>query len=251
MGNFSDAINGTYVPQGNAAVFWAGQAGFIVKTDKGKLIAIDIYLSDCCERYFSFKRIMPYILEAHELKFDYVIASHGHYDHFDVDAIPFLMHGDCKFVGASDTKAECERLGINKNVTYLSCFDEVKPEEGFSVKGVPCDHGELAPEALGLLICIGGKKIYYMGDTAYREDFLDNNELINSDLLIAPINGMFGNLNSAEAALAAAQLKPKLTVPCHFWNFAEHGGNPNDFKKEMEKKGLSFRILRIGEGIII
>ena len=250
MGNFANAIRGTYVPNGNVAVFWAGQAGFIIKTSKNKLIALDLYLSDCCERYFGFKRIMPYILEAHELKFDMVLASHSHYDHFDVDSIPMLLNSNCKFVGASDTKAECERLGIKDNLTFIKLGDNVEFDE-IKIKGVMCDHGELAPEALGLLIEIDGKKIYYAGDTAYRENIFSNPQIQNVDLLIVPINGMFGNLNSKEAAKAAQVVNPKLTVPCHFWNFAEHEGNPNEFIESMKENNLNYNLLRIGEGILI
>ena len=250
MGKLANDVMGTYVPDGNVAVFWAGQAGFIIKTCENKLIALDLYLSDCCERYFGFKRIMPYLLEAHELDFDVVITSHCHYDHFDVDSLPCLMRGDTKFVGAVDTKAECERLGINRNTSFLKCGDEICID-GIKIKAVPCDHGELAPDAVGLWLEVCGKTIYYMGDTAYRKDIFENKDVHNASLLIAPINGMFGNLDSCEAAGAAEILQPGLTIPCHFWNFAEHGGNPNEFRQAMTDKGLSYKLLRMGEGIII
>lgn len=82
--------------------------------------------------------------------------------------------------------------------------------EGIKIKGVPCDHGELASDTLGLLIEIKGKTIDYLGDTAFRKDYLENLELHNVDLLIAPINGMFGNLDSKEAAAASKSLKAEL-----------------------------------------
>lgn len=250
MGKLANDVRGTYVPKGSAAVFWAGQAGFIIKTSDNKLIALDLYLSDCCERYFGFKRVMPYLLEAHELDFDYVVASHGHYDHFDVDSIAALMRGNAKFIGAMDTKEECDKLGIKDNVNFISSGEEIQ-RDGIKIKGVPCDHGELAPDALGLLIEIEGKTIYYMGDTAFRKDYFENPELHNVDLLITPINGMFGNLDSEEAAIASEILKAKMTIPCHFWNFAEHEGNPNEFIKKMNEKFLKYKLLRMGEGVII
>lgn len=250
MGRFADNIRGMFVPKGKVAVFWAGQAGYIIKTSENKLIALDIYLSDCCERYFGFKRVMPYLLEAHELSFDYVIASHGHYDHFDVDSVPALMRGDTKFIGAMDTKAECERLGITKNTTFLNCGDQYEAD-GFTLTGVPCDHGADTPYALGLWFEIEGKTIYYMGDTAFRKDYLENPRVQSPNLLLAPINGMFGNLDSKEAAAVAEILKPEVTVPCHFWNFVQHGGNPNEFISIMEEKQLPYHLLRMGEGILI
>lgn len=248
---YAQNIKSAYVKSGEAAIFYMGQAGFIIKTDEQKYIALDLYLSDCCNRYFGFKRLSPYIIEAHDIEFDYLLASHSHYDHFDVDSVPIMMSEKTKFIGAIDTKAECERLGIIKNTSFIKCGDTVSLGNNVNVKAVECDHGTLAPDAVGFLITIGEKKIYYMGDTAYREDFLKNAELKNADLLLAPINGEFGNMNSSEAAQAAKTIGAKLTVPYHFWTFAEHGGNPHEFKKIMEEEKLNFMLLRMGEGIVI
>ncbi len=37
-------------PLGRTWLFAAGQAGFIIKSAAGRLLAIDLYLSDCVER---------------------------------------------------------------------------------------------------------------------------------------------------------------------------------------------------------
>ena len=60
-------------------------------------------------------------------------------------------------------------------------------------------------------------------------------------MLILPINGAFGNLNSEEAAKVVSILKPKLAVPCHYWNFAEHGGDPQRFCHDHEGKNIPNR----------
>lgn len=49
---------------------FAGQAGFIIESEKGYRIGVDLYLSDCCNRYFGFKRLMPYLYNPLELKLD-------------------------------------------------------------------------------------------------------------------------------------------------------------------------------------
>ena len=70
MENFATKVLSAKIPEGEVGVFFLGQAGFVFKTPQNTLIAVDPYLSDCCNRYFGFKRLMPYILEAHELEFD-------------------------------------------------------------------------------------------------------------------------------------------------------------------------------------
>ena len=173
MTDFAVSVLTQAVSPEKLGVFFLGQAGFLLKTASGKLIAIDPYLSNCCQRYFGFKRLMPRILEPNDLQLDLLLISHSHYDHFDPDSVPALLSsGKTKLVAAKDVEAECQRLGLNADTTYLACADSFR-DAGITVTGVPCDHGELAPDALGLLVEVAGKKIYYMGDTAYRPDYLD------------------------------------------------------------------------------
>ena len=54
MENFALNIMATPVEKGSLGVFFLGQAGFLFKTSEGKLLAVDPYLSDCCNRYFAF-----------------------------------------------------------------------------------------------------------------------------------------------------------------------------------------------------
>ena len=249
MKDFAQKVSALVVPEGSVGVCFLGQAGFIFKTSDNQLIAVDPYLSNCCERYFGFKRLMSYILDANDLVFDQIIVSHAHYDHFDPDSIPVMMsNGHTELIGAKDVKAECDRLGIHQNVTYLSCGDIVE-RGSMKVTGLPCDHGELAPDALGLMIEIAGKRIYIMGDTAYRPDMLEDEKLHHTDLLILPINGAFGNLNEEEAAKVICELSPGFAVPCHYWNFAEHGGNPGVFQEKMKEIApeRAYHLMRQGE----
>lgn len=253
MRDFAQKVATLQVSNGTVGVCFLGQAGFIFKTSDNQLIAVDPYLSNCCERYFGFKRLMPYILDANDLVFDQIITTHAHYDHFDPDSIPVMMeNGHTELIGALDTKAECERLGINKKVTYLSC-NETLERKGVKITGLPCDHGKDTPYALGLMIEIFGKRIYIMGDTAYRPDYLENATLHGADLLILPINGAFGNLNEEQAAKVIKELKPELAVPCHYWNFAEHGGSPGLFQKEMAEIApeSKYCLMRQGEVMIL
>ncbi len=253
MEQFALKVLSTPIAKGELGVFFLGQAGFLFKTSDGKLLAVDPYLSNCCERYFGFKRLMPYLLDARELTLDYLVATHAHYDHFDPDSVPILMeNGRTELIGAMDTKEECERLHIEQNVTYVSVGDSLV-RGGIKLTAVPCDHGADTPHAIGLVIEAEGKKIYIMGDTCYRPDYLENELLQNLDLLILPINGAFGNLNERQAADVVSILRPKLAVPCHYWNFAEHGGSPMLFMEAMEAVApdMAYRLMRQGEGMAL
>ena len=231
---------------------YAGQAGFIIQTAAGYRIGIDLYLSNCCERYFGFKRLMPYLYDPLKLKLDLIVATHAHYDHFDPDSVPLMMSiGKTELLCACDVREEAARLGLDENrITYASVgyvFDNGQ----IVIKAMPCDHGEAAPLAIGLLICADGKKIYIAGDTCYREDNFSSDELSGVDLMIMPINGAFGNMNEKEGARAVSIVAPKLAIPCHYWNFAEHSGNPHIFAEEMKNayNNERFLLMRPGETV--
>lgn len=233
---------------------FAGQAGFILETADGYRIGIDLYLSDCCQRYEGLKRLMPFLFEPQKMNLDLLVATHAHYDHFDPDSVPLMMQNKkTKLIAAWDVKEEAEKLCLeNHRITYLKVGEIFKNETVF-IKAMPCDHGEEAPEAIGLLIEISGKKIYVAGDTCFREDYFKNADVQKPDVFIMPINGAYGNMNEEEGARAVGMLKAKLSIPCHFWNFAGHFGNPYLFMQEMDEKypDIPYNLMRMGETIEI
>lgn len=245
-------------PLGKAHLFSVGQAGYIIKSESGELLGIDLYLSDCVERaegHVGFKRMLPKLLEPGELRFDCLIATHPHLDHFDMDSMPRLMAADGTRLFASVNCREIvRRLRMSEeNVRY------VKPGEchqcgDFGLRFVPCDHGDGAPDAVGVIVSVGGKRIFEVGDSCLRLDWVDALRREGPfDALIAPINGAYGNLNEAECAELANALQPKLTIPCHYGMFASHGGNPGRFIEIMNRDypGRRYAILRMGEGVAL
>ncbi len=230
----------------------AGQAGFIFETADSCKIGVDLYLSNCCERYFGFKRLMPYLFNPLELDLDLLIATHAHYDHFDPDAVPLILgNNKTEMVCAKDVKAEIERLGLEKYpISYLGEWETFE-NQFVKITAMPCDHGNETPHAIGILLVANGKKIYIAGDTCYREDYFASDEVKDIDVFIMPINGAFGNMNEAEGAKAASIVNAKLNIPCHYWNFAEHGGNPALFVKEIQEKypDVKYLVMRPGEEI--
>lgn len=212
-------------------LYFLGQAGFVLKSRRGTLIGIDLYLSNCVERFDGFKRLLPKLLEPTDISFDYIITSHWHYDHFDIDSIPLLMDNQkTQLLAASDCKTLVSQLHLDMSrITFLSVGDSHTCQD-IQVQAVFCDHGNSAPLAVGLVIMIDDKKIYMTGDTSLR---LDKAESIKGlgpfDVIIAPINGTFGNLNEAEAVSLCGFFNPKLMIPCHYWNFAEQHGDPGKF----------------------
>lgn len=243
---------------GNTYLFSVGQAGYIVKSKTGKLLGIDLYLSDCVERVegnIGFKRLQPKILNSFDLKFDVLITTHPHRDHFDIDSIPELMsNSNTKLFASVNCFKDIKNLSIpDKNVKYVTPGESAVASD-FYIDFVNCDHGTSAPDAFGIVVSVDGKKIYFSGDTCLRLDRV--NEYINKgpfDVMVAPINGAYGNLNENECAELSGALNPKITIPSHFGMFAYHGGNPGLFIDIMNEKypNNNYFILTMGEGMTI
>ena len=80
-----------------------------------------------------------------------------------------------------------------------------------------------------LVLDFDGVRVLYSGDTALRPEWFQPLYALKPDVLIPCINGNFGNMNHIDAARMAAQAQPQMVVPCHFWMFPEHGGDPAAF----------------------
>ena len=233
------------------AVFSVGQAGFIIKSASGQLLCIDLYLSDCVERVEKskgFKRLLPQILEPGAIDFDVVICTHPHLDHFDMDAVPTMVAKGARLLCSVECKKLVELLQMeyyNDSITYVRPFDRLVIGD-FDISFVNCDHGKGAPDAVGVVIRVDGKTLYEAGDTCLRLDRVS--EIPRPlDVLIAPINGMYGNMDAADCTALAEALHPAVTIPCHYGMFASHGGNLKAFFDLMTDRQLPFLLMGQGE----
>ena len=235
MTELADKIKNTQVEKNEIAIFWLGQAGFLIKVNNGRTIAIDPYLSDCCEREFGFKRLSAKLILPEELDADIVFSTHEHFDHFDIDALPEIMKNEkTSFIGSKPSSRMYRDMGLDQS--RLKEIDEGQSIDLGWVKftGMYADHGELAPDAIGVLIELNEVTIYYTGDTSYRPENMMQAIAARPDIIILPINGAYGNLDSAEAARLVIDTGAKYAIPCHFWTFAVHGGDPQKFDDEMK-----------------
>lgn len=251
-------INRLKTLTGHTELFWLGQAGFVIKSSNGKLLGIDLYLSECVEPvegHVGYHRLMPQILDPQKIQFDVLIATHFHRDHFDIDAMPTLMNnGKTRLFCAYDCQKDIGHLKIDKNWVQFVKPGDTCEYAGFKIDFIRSDHGDGAPLEAAPIVTVDGKRILEIGDTSLHLDWKD--EYLKAgplDVLIAPINGAYGNLNEQENVTLTKALQPKLTIPCHFGMFASHGGHPGLWKELLEEQlpEQPYKIFTMGEGIIL
>ena len=259
--NLRDKMDAVRPPAGRLAIHYLGQAGFVVKRSNGRTIMIDPYFSELAKRLFGFKRMSPPPTGWERFVPDDFLATHAHVDHLDTDSLPiFVKNPGTFFVGAPDCREPFKAAGLTPDRFAILREGETWLKDGISIRGIAADHGELAPDALGLLVETDGLSIYDAGDTALIPDRIAASLATEIDVLIAPINGAFGNLTASDAVALAERLRPKTVIASHFWMFLEHVapggvGDPTTFLTEAKKRltplGIQSVVLAPGETFLV
>ena len=231
---------------------WLGQAGFLITSPSQKTIAIDPYLSNTCQALVGYKRMVPAPICIDSFTPDFLLVSHEHPDHLDTDLLPYLAaHGQTHiYYNPGSEKYLADNSLTAPNATVISAGESIHLGD-VTVSTLRADHGDAAPDALGFILNVDGITIYFAGDTALTPDLLMPAIDIKPDIALLPINGMYGNLGSEDAAQLAALLQCKIVIPCHFGMFVEHGGNPLSFSDQMQKHpDIKVNFLSLGETAI-
>jgi L-ascorbate 6-phosphate lactonase len=245
-----------FIPGDKEIVFyWLGGAGFIIKSNK-LAIGIDLYLSDAVRNSNDdYKRIiLPPVLPKN-LTLDILIASHEHGDHMDTGSINNIVRNDngTILLGPDSVIQLASELGVpSERMITFNRKDTYTVKECI-MRAVPADHGDLSPQAIGIIITLQGINILFTGDTCFRTDY---DEMIGLrekvDVLIVPINPAYGNPGPSGAAYIASIVHADTVLPCHYWLFKEHGGDPGAFLESCQRiaKTSKPQILAIGERFI-
>lgn len=237
------------VAPGQLAIYWLCQAGFAFKTSGSQIILIDPYFSDVVERVIGFKRMMSCPIAPQDVSPDLVVCTHEHLDHMDIDALPILAsHSSTHFAGPIECVREFERLGIPADRCHLLEEGKSYRHGQTSVHAVYADHGELAPDALGIVLDFDGILVYHTGDTAHRPEEFKAALQLKPDVLLPCINGVFGNMDAHEAAQTTQLIAPRLVIPTHFWMFVEQNGNPAEFLRECAQLAPDTRAVLLNPG---
>ena len=184
-----------------------------------------------------------------EVDADYIFVSHGHGDHVgDTESIArrcgAVVGGPVEITGGLFGKKGIETIPGNIGGRTLLPFG--------SVKLVTAIHGSGVPGALacGFVFEIGGKKIYFAGDTALTKDM----ELLqedNIDAALLPIGDVY-TMGPEDAARAAGMIRPKLVIPMHYGTFPIIEQTADNFCRCMQQRAadIPVRVLSPGESLI-
>ena len=150
-------------------------------------------------------------------RLDLIVASHAHYDHFDIKSLAGYPHKDVPFLVGPDMVEAARAVGFTD-------VSELKPWQAWSrkelkVTGAPARHG--VPEVT-FVIEAKGRTVYFGGDTLLIPELRTLPDRFEKfDLVLLSVNGLrvMGVpvvMNAEEAAELAGIMKARVAVPIHY-----------------------------------
>jgi len=240
-------INDLTVPQGRLAIFWLGGAGFVFKPHAGPVVAVDPYLSDALDHYYSWKRLplSPILLSPTELSAGLVLVTHAHEDHLDPETIPALAASSpAIFAGPGMCASAMLEWGLADDRVREINQGEQQTLEGVPVRAVLAHHvspaGAQTPDAVGFLLDFDDIRVYHTGDTLYHPDLQQVRDL-HPNVMLVCINGGYGNMGPEDAALLTSEIEPAVVIPMHWGLVAENTADPDLFLRALSATGSKAR----------
>jgi L-ascorbate metabolism protein UlaG (beta-lactamase superfamily) len=178
---------------------------------------------------------------ADEVEPTHILLTHGHPDHYgDVEEI--AKRTSAPVVAIAEIASELTDAGV-ENVSDPNLGGTVKFDWGW-VKLVPAWHTSTTPKGqvnvpAGLLIGIGGKTVYHLGDTALFSDLkLIAHRGNPIDVALMCIGGHY-TMDRLDAVVAAEFVEAGTVIPCHYDTFPVIETDAQAFKSEVESQTSS------------
>ena len=197
-------------------IHWVGHASFLVSTGTTS-VAID-----------------PWKMPPNTGPVSLILISHSHFDHYSAEDVAALSDPKTVVLGPADIPgAVVLAPGATRTVGDVAAT-------GVPAYNMGKDFHPSANGWLGFVLELGGKRVYYAGDT---DRIPEMRQLEAIDVALLPAGGTY-TMDAAEAARAAADIGCGLAVPYHWGDIV---GAPADAERFQELCSGHARTLQPGE----
>jgi L-ascorbate metabolism protein UlaG (beta-lactamase superfamily) len=185
-------------------------------------------------------------VEASEVEPTHIFLTHGHPDHWG-DIVDIAKRTAAQCVAIVELANELGDKGV-ESVADPNLGGTVEFEGGW-VRLVPAWHTSTTPGGTvntpaGLVIGMGGKTVYHLGDTALFSDLRLVGERDSIDAALMCIGGHY-TMDRHDAVKAAELVGAGTVIPCHYDTFPPIETDAEAFKTDVESSEVV--ILQPGE----
>jgi L-ascorbate metabolism protein UlaG (beta-lactamase superfamily) len=184
--------------------------------------------------------------KADELNPTHIFLTHGHADHYG-DVVDIAKRTNAQVVAITELAGELQEEGV-ENVSDPNIGGTVE-FGGVSVRVVPAWHTSTTPKGMvntpaGLVINLGGKTVYHLGDTALFSDLKLVADRDDVDVALMCIGGHY-TMDRHDAVAATDLVGASTVIPCHYNTFPPIETDAEAFKSDV--KASEVVILEPGE----
>jgi L-ascorbate metabolism protein UlaG (beta-lactamase superfamily) len=167
----------------------------------------------------------------------HILLTHGHVDHV-ADAAAVANRTGAHCVALVETIGWLGGQGVDaEKLSDPNLGGTVSFDWGW-VKLVQAFHSSTTPDGTvttpsGLVVNIGGKTVYHLGDTCLFGDLRLIAERTPVDIAIMPIGGHY-TMDRHDAVIAAEMIGAGTVIPCHYNTFPPIETDAQAFKADVE-----------------
>jgi L-ascorbate metabolism protein UlaG (beta-lactamase superfamily) len=190
-------------------------------------------------------------VKADKIEADYVLVSHGHFDHAaDAAAIAkrtgATVISNAEVVGWLQKQGVKKLHGMNTGGAFTFPFGRVQMTIAHHSSGLP--DGSYGGNPCGLLFHFNdGSDVYFAGDTALTLDMKLIGEAGGVDLALLPIGDNY-TMGPDDAVTAAQYVKAKRVIPMHYNTFPVIEQDPHAFAEMLRQAAeIDCKVLAPGE----
>jgi L-ascorbate metabolism protein UlaG (beta-lactamase superfamily) len=181
-------------------------------------------------------------VSADELEPSAILLTHGHSDHYG-DTVEIAKRTGAPVVAIVELAGEIAgKLDEGHDVRDPNLGGTVEFDWG-SVRLVPAWHTSTTPDGLvntpaGMVIELGGKRVYHLGDTALFSDLQLVGKRGRLDAALMCIGGHY-TMDRFDAVEAARLVGADLVIPCHYNTFPPIETDAQAFKADVQQAGFA------------
>jgi L-ascorbate metabolism protein UlaG (beta-lactamase superfamily) len=176
-------------------------------------------------------------VEASEVEPTHLFLTHGHADHWG-DVVDIAKRTGVQCVAIAELAGALNDHGL-ENTTDPNLGGTVEFDGGW-VRLVPAWHTSTTPGGTintpaGLVVNLGGKTVYHLGDTALFSDLRLVAERDELDAALMCIGGHY-TMDRHDAVIAAELIGARTVIPCHYNTMPVIETDAQAFKADVERR---------------
>jgi len=252
--------DGDFLRRDDDYLIWLGHATFLFQIAGKRIITDPVFYAPPFTRRLSDMPIHPDSIEA-----DYILISHGHYDHLDAATLKGLSSGMALVpLGMAPTIA---KINASIETQEAGWYQKYDIDDDVRIYLLPALHWHKRTlwdtnKILwgSYIIETSDVTIYFAGDTAYGEHFAQIGELFDIDIALLPIGAYEpewfmgdNHLSPRDAIRAMGDLGAEAMIPMHYGTFdlaSEEISKPERVMRQISDQN-KVRFAKIGEAISV